>query len=85
MTEKLTAEQIVERAERFKSGKRDPGFEDNKAWCDLQEIITLLETGASVINLNSRDIGGNYIHEVNYKRYTFISVTKQPVEELRQY
>lgn len=77
----MTAEQLVEEAERLKMGKRCREW-DNKACFGVEAIITLVAASAEIRHLNSMS-GPNYYTEVIYKGYTFISVTEQPINITR--
>ena len=79
----LTAEQLVEEAEKRKIGKPiSEGYTDNKADFGVEAIITLLDAGADVTRANSRIGLGFYYNEVIFKEYRFMSLTNQPIRRL---
>ena len=81
--QQLTADQLVEEAERMKMGKPIIlGYIDDKADFGAVAITTLVAAWAEIRHLNSMT-GQNYYTEVGYKGYAFISVTEQPLELTR--
>ena len=79
---RLTAEQLIADAELKKVGRpRTEGYTDNKALCSVDDIITLIESGAEVIRANSKS-GLVYSTEVMYRGYWFIAGSEKPIERL---
>lgn len=58
---------------------------DNKSWCRTDEIIALLEAGATPRHINEKLGERSYSHEVSYEGMTFVNITKASVQELEEY
>lgn len=53
---------------------------DEKSYCHLNELMTLLKHGAYVKLLNREQMSGTYITTVVYKGHNFITVTSNPLQ-----
>ena len=53
---------------------------NDKTFCVSIEIEDLIKAGANVNYLNRKQKGGDYISEVNYKKYIFVCVSEKPVD-----
>ena len=78
--EEVNIEELVSKAREY-IGKKS----DNKKWCSTNDIIALLEEGATPMNINNGQMGEGYSHEVFYEGITFINATEAPVQELKKY
>jgi len=58
---------------------------DNKSWCRVDEIIALIEAGATIRSINKRLSEISYLHEVSYEGIIFTNATSEPAPELEKY
>ncbi|MAE13277.1 hypothetical protein CMO92_01820 [Candidatus Woesearchaeota archaeon] len=84
--ERAIAGMLIEKAERWRRGKREPGFKDNKMFCKPEDITALvrLDENVHVVKLNE-PVGDHYIHEVIYRGYWFQAATQERDERLEVY
>lgn len=59
--------------------------EDNKVWCETEELIALLGAGAQPIVLNHEQSRGSYHHEIIYDKVRFVNATSNRVLKLNIY
>ena len=78
--EEVNIEELVSKAREYIGKKRD-----NKKWCRTNDIIALLEEGATPMSINDGQMGEGYSHEVFYKGIIFINATEASVPELEKY
>ncbi len=80
---------MVVNVEKLVSGARVylAKVDDNKKWCKTDEIIALIEAGATIRSINHEQTGGEgyYLHEVSYEGIIFTNATNEPARELKRY
>jgi len=59
--------------------------DDNKKWCRTDEIIALIEAGATIRSINKRLSEISYLHEISYEGIIFTNATSEPARELEKY
>jgi len=78
LTRPSRAEGILMEAVFLRSGMRREDYIDNKYFTNINNLLELISSGAKILNLNCKQIGGSYYHQVLYRKHTFISITKSP-------
>lgn len=69
-----------------KAENRKAVYKDTKDYCELDDILILLDAGAVPLHLNARQAGGrNYVHQVRYEGYQFVSTSDAPVFAFETY
>ena len=58
---------------------------DNKSWCRTDEIIALIEAGATIRSINEKLSEISYLNEVSYEGIIFTNATSEPARELEKY
>ena len=76
----IDIERLVSEA---KAGLKGTG--DDKSWCRTDEMLALLEAGATKKIINQELGRENYLHEVSYEGITFVNSTEEAVPELEKY
>jgi hypothetical protein len=69
-----------------KAEQRKKSYKDIKDYCTLDDILILLDAGAVALHLNAPQAGGrNYVHQVRYEGYQFVSTSDTPVAAFESY
>lgn len=58
---------------------------DNKSWCRTDEIMALIEAGATIRSINEKLSEISYLNEVSYEGIIFTNATSEPARELERY
>lgn len=69
-----------------KAETRKKVYNDVKDFCTLDDILILLDAGAVALHLNAKQAGNcNYVHQVRYEGYQFVSTSDEPVTAFESY
>lgn len=69
-----------------KAEQRKKTYNDVKDFCTLDDIMILLDAGAVALHLNAQQAGcRNYVHQVRYEGYQFVSTSDEPVIAFESY
>jgi hypothetical protein len=72
---------------RARASGKTPGVKDNKFYCAVDDISTLLKVNAQAILLNGSHGSAErpYIHRVSYEGIEFVTTSEKRVQEFDDY